>query len=90
MNRLKNRCGDCYFFTLNVDKKMGNTSPIYVLYRTRLARNGFSKAIRPDTSFVNGCSRRNMQDVRSWPITSKATTAISSCNIYASAASNTI
>ena len=28
MNRLKNRCGNCYFSTLNVGKKTGTTSPI--------------------------------------------------------------
>ena len=90
MNQLKNRCRNCYFSTLNANKKMGTTSPIYALYRARLARNGFSKAVRPEMSFVNGCSRRNTQDVRSWPITSKATTAISSCNIYVSKASSTM
>ena len=81
---------DCYFLTLNADKKTGITSPIYVLYRTRLARNGFSRAIRPETSFVNGCSRRNTQNVRSWLTTSKVTTAISSYSIYVSTVLNTM
>ena len=44
------------FFGFECRQENGNTSPIYALYRTRLARNGFSRAIRPETSFVNGCS----------------------------------
>ena len=42
-NRLKNRCKNCYFFILSADKKMGTTNPIYVLFRTKLARNGLPR-----------------------------------------------
>ena len=90
MNRLKNRCKTCYFSTLNPGKKTETTSLIYALYRTRPARNGFSRAIRPETSFANGCSQGNTRGVRSWLTTFKVTTAISFCSIYASKALNTM
>ena len=64
MNRLKNRCKTYCSSTLNAGKKTKTTSPIYALYRTRPARNGFSRAIRPETSFANGCSRGNTWGVR--------------------------
>ena len=89
-SRSKNRCKTCYFSTLNAGKKTETTSPIYALYRTRPARNGFSRAIRPETNFANGCSQRNTRGVRSWLTTSKVTTAISSYSIYASKALNTM
>ena len=89
-NRLKKRCKTCYFSTSNAGKKTGTTSPIYVLYRTKPARDGFSRAIRPGTSFANGCLRRNTRGVRSWRTTFKVTIAISFYSIYASKASNTM
>ena len=44
--------------------------------------NGFSKATILGTNSANGCSRRNMPTVGSWPTTSKGMIVISSSSTY--------
>ena len=89
-DRLKNRCKNCYSLISSVDKKTGTTNRICVLFKTRLVMNGFSKATILGTSSVNGCSRRNMPTVRSWPTTSKGMIVISSSSIYVNTVSSTM
>ena len=45
---------------------MGTTNSIYVLFRTRLARNGFFMATILGTNSANGCLRRSIPIVWSW------------------------
>ena len=73
------------FFISSADKRTGTTNLIYVLFRTRLARNEFFKATILGTNSANGCSRHNMPIVRSWAM---MLTLFS--NIYANRVSSTM
>ena len=88
---VKNRCKNYCFFISSANKKTGITNPICVLFRTRLAMNGFSKATILGTISVNGCSRPNMPTVRSWLTTSKADSYFNlSSSIYVNTGSSTM
>jgi hypothetical protein len=60
----KNRLRTCYFFISSADRKTEIMNRIYVLFRMKPEKSGFSRVITRETSFANGCLRQSIEIIQ--------------------------